>query len=107
LQPDRFDVQPGKVLHASLVHMTFRQLPVARQPVTSHAHDGPQVTPSHEPWAGQLTLQGPAPHATLRHELLPVHWMVHEVAPVQRTPARHEPWRLQRTSQAKPGGQTT
>ena len=107
------------------VHVTAEQA-LARHD-TSHAHDGPQVTPEHDPEPPQSSLQGPAPQAMVRHELppvqsrshrpaphatslqlwVPLHVIVHDLASVQTIPLRHalgvEHWMLQ----LQPGGQVT
>jgi hypothetical protein len=86
------------------VQLTIRQLAPELQR-TSHAHEVPHVTVSQEPEATQPMLQAPGPHVMPRHELRPVHWKVHEAAPRQLTPARHELSVLQRISQFQPVGQ--
>jgi hypothetical protein len=98
--------QPLPMSHSGRVHRTSKQLPFTSGHLTSHAHDAPQKTVSQEFTAGQPTVQTPGPHVMPRHELRPVHWMVHDAAPRQLMPLRHEPSRLHRTSHSKPIGQT-
>lgn len=73
-------VQPSPALQASDVHVIVSAqlwLPVH---VMSHAHEFSHATPRHELGPLQLTSHGPPPHATLRHEPLPEHVMLHDSA---------------------------
>jgi hypothetical protein len=99
--------QPRPVSHSARLHCTLWQLPFAKPHFTSHAHEVPQETVSHEFGPAQFSVQAPGPHMTPRHEARPVHWMLHEAALPQLMPLRHELSPLQRMSQLKPAGQTT
>ena len=65
----------------------------------SHAHELLHDTPSHELMPEHVTSHGPGPHSTPWHVLPDEHITAHDAPPVQSTPLRHMPSRLQRMSQ--------
>lgn len=75
--------------------------------VTSHAHDGPQLTSLQESRPEQSTLHGPAPHTTVSQLCLPAQVIVHALAFVQMIPLRHAFGVEQAISQLQPVGQVT
>lgn len=105
LQPAASDVQP-RTSPQFCLHATLRHSAMPLQP-TSHAHDEPQPTLSHDALPVHAMLHGPMPQLRLRQLCVPLQVIVHAVLPVQLTPLLHAPSREHSTLQLNPSGQVT
>ena|SRR2546423_10080342 len=81
------DVQPEPCWHNADVHPTLLMQVFVPMHVMSQAHELPHEMLSwHEPDALHMMSHGPGPHISERHELWPVHSIVHDAAFVQSIP---------------------